>query len=182
MNRLHEKYNKEIKPELMKSLGVGAMEVPHLKKIVLNMGLGKEAVANSSVIEKAAEQLGLISGQKPVITKAHQAIASFKLREGQPIGAMVTLRGEKMYAFLDRFISIVLPRVRDFQGVKDNSFDAAGNYSMGLTEQTLFPEVDISKVDKVRGMQITFTLVSKNRDHSYALLQKFGMPFKKQEN
>jgi large subunit ribosomal protein L5 len=181
MNRLHEKYNKEIKPELMKSLGVGAMEVPHLKKIVLNMGLGKEAVANSSVIEKAAEQLGLISGQKPVITKAHQAIASFKLREGQPIGAMVTLRGEKMYAFLDRFISIVLPRVRDFQGVKDNSFDAAGNYSMGLTEQTLFPEVDISKVDKVRGMQITFTLVSKNRDHSYALLQKFGMPFKKQE-
>jgi large subunit ribosomal protein L5 len=181
MNRIHKKYNDEISKDLAKSLKIGAMEVPKLKKIVLNMGLGSEAVANSSVIEKAAEQLGLISGQKPVITKAHQAIASFKLREGQPIGTMVTLRGDKMYAFLDRLINIVLPRVRDFQGVKSTSFDAAGNYSLGLNEQTLFPEVDISKVDKVRGLQITFTIVSQNKDHSYALLEKFGMPFRKTE-
>ncbi len=181
MNRIHTKYNEEIKNQLAKELELGAMEVPVLKKIVLNMGLGKEAVINSGVIEKAAEQLGQIAGQKPVQTKARKAIATFKLRQGQVIGVAVTLRGDKMYAFLDRLVNVVLPRVRDFQGVKSDSFDAQGNYSLGLTEQTLFPEIDISKVDKVRGMQITFTIRSKDAEHSYKLLEKFGMPFKKEE-
>jgi large subunit ribosomal protein L5 len=181
MNRLHEKYEKEIKVALQKELEVGAMQTPKLVKVVLNMGLGREAVANSNVIEKAAEQLGLISGQKPVITKARKAIATFKLREGQPIGVSVTLRGDKMYAFVDRFINVVLPRVRDFQGVKSDSFDKQGNYSIGLTEQSLFPEIDIQKVDKVRGLQVTFTIKSENQDHSYKFLEKLGMPFKKEE-
>jgi large subunit ribosomal protein L5 len=181
MNRIHTKYNEEIKKELEKDLNVNAMEVPVLKKIVLNMGLGREAVANSGVIEKAAEQLGTIAGQKPIHTKAKKAISTFKLREGQVIGVAVTLRGDKMYSFLDRLVNVVLPRVRDFQGVKGDSFDVQGNYSLGLTEQTLFPEIDISKVDKVRGMQVTFTIRSKGAEHSYKLLEKFGMPFKKEE-
>ncbi|MDQ3098684.1 MAG: 50S ribosomal protein L5 [bacterium] len=181
MNRIHAKYNEEIRKELEKDLNLGPMEVPVLKKIVLNMGLGREAVANSGVIEKAAEQLGTIAGQKVIQTKAKKAISTFKLREGQIIGVAVTLRGDKMYSFLDRLVNVVLPRVRDFQGVKSDSFDAQGNYSLGLTEQTLFPEVDISKVDKVRGMQVTFTIRSKGAEHSYKLLEKFGMPFKKEE-
>jgi large subunit ribosomal protein L5 len=181
MNRLQDKYNKEIAPALKSELGIGAMEVPVLKKIVVNMGLGREAVANSNVIEKAAEQMATIVGQKPVQTKAHKAIASFKLREGQTIGVAVTLRGDKMYSFLDRLVNVVLPRVRDFQGVKSTSFDAQGNYSLGLSEQTLFPEIDITKVDKIRGLEITFTMRSRDRDHSYKLLEKFGMPFKKEE-
>lgn len=181
MNRLHEKYDKEIKSSLQKELSVGAMQIPKLVKVVLNMGLGREAVANSNVIEKAADQLGLISGQKPVITKARKAIATFKLREGQPIGVSVTLRGDKMYSFVDRLINVVLPRVRDFQGVKTESFDKQGNYSLGLTEQSLFPEIDISKVDKVRGLEVTFTIKSEGRDDSYKFLEKLGMPFKKSE-
>ncbi len=179
MNRLQKKYTEEIRPALIKEFNLNAMQVPKVKKVVLNMGLGREAVANSNVIEKAVEQMSLISGQKPVITKARKAIASFKLREGQPIGVSVTLRGDRMYALMDRLLNVVLPRVRDFQGVKGDSFDAQGNYSMGLTEQTLFPEVDISKVDKVRGLEITFTIHSPGEKESYALLEKLGMPFKK---
>lgn len=180
MNRLHQKYNEEIKPTLAKDHGLKAMQIPQLKKVTLNMGLGREAVANSNVIEKAVEQLSTIAGQKAVATKAKKAISSFKLRAGQPIGVMVTLRGEKMYAFVDRLISVVLPRVRDFQGVSD-TFDAQGNYSLGITEQTLFPEIDITKVDKVRGLQVTFTLQSQDREHSYALLKALGMPFRTKE-
>lgn len=179
MNRIQTKYNEEIRPALVKQFELNPMQAPQIKKVVLNMGLGREAVINSNVIERALEQLTLISGQKPVITKARKAIATFKLREGQPIGVAVTLRGEKMYAFIDRLLNVVLPRVRDFQGVKNDSFDAFGNYSMGLNEQTLFPEVDISKVDKVRGLEITFTIKSPGKDESYALLEKLGMPFKK---
>jgi large subunit ribosomal protein L5 len=181
MNRLQAKFTEEIRPALVKEFKLNAMQAPKIEKVVLNMGLGREALINGNVIERAVEQLTLISGQKPVINKARKAIATFKLREGQAIGVSVTLRGEKMYAFVDRLINVVLPRVRDFQGVKDNSFDKQGNYSMGLTEQTLFPEVDISKVDKVRGLEITFTIKSTGKDVSYALLEKFGMPFKKAE-
>lgn len=181
MNRLQTKYTEEIRPALIKQFELNAMQAPKIEKVVLNMGLGREATVNSNVIDRALEQLTLISGQKPVITKARKAIASFKLREGQPIGVSVTLRGDKMYSFIDRLINVVLPRVRDFQGVKGDSFDKNGNYSMGLNEQTLFPEVDISKVDKVRGLEITFTIHSPGKDESYALLEKFGMPFKKAE-
>lgn len=181
MNRLQTKFTEEIRPALVKEFKLNAMQAPKIEKVVLNMGLGREALINGNVIERAVEQLTLISGQKPVINKARKAIATFKLREGQAIGVSVTLRGEKMYAFVDRLINVVLPRVRDFQGVKNDSFDKQGNYSMGLTEQTLFPEVDISKVDKVRGLEITFTIKSTGKDVSYALLEKFGMPFKKAE-
>lgn len=180
MDRLLKKYQNEIVPQLMKELGLSAMEVPKVLKVTVNMGLGREASVNSAAIDKAVEQLSALSGQKAMPTKARLAIATFKIREGQPIGAMVTLRGLRMWGFLDKLISIVLPRTRDFQGVSDKAFDQQGNYSLGITEHTLFPEIDLSKVDKVRGLQVVMTMKAKDKQHSYVLLEKLGMPFQKQ--
>ena len=178
MPRLKEIYTKEIVPALVKQFGYkSVMEVPRIQKIVLNMGVG-EAIGDKKLLENAAGDMQKISGQKPVITKARKAIAVFKIREGYPIGCMVTLRQGRMYEFLDRLISIALPRVRDFRGVSPKGFDAFGNYTLGLREQTIFPEVDIDKVTKARGMNITFDLktacpVAESR----SMLRKLGMPF-----
>jgi large subunit ribosomal protein L5 len=179
MDNLLKKYREEVVPALMKELSLGRMEVPVITKIVVNMGLGREATANSQAIDKAQEQLTALTGQKALVTKARKAIASFKLREGQPVGVCVTLRGLRMWVFLDKLINIVLPRTRDFQGVPTDSFDAQGNYALGITEHTLFPEIDISKVDKVRGLQVVMTIKAKEKEHTYLLLEKLGMPFKK---
>lgn len=179
MDRLLKKYQQIIAPELMKELGLNAMEVPVITKVTVNMGLGREAAANSAAVDKAVEQLTALTGQKAVSTKAKVAISTFKIRENQPIGAMVTLRGLRMWAFLDKLISVVLPRTRDFQGVSDTAFDAQGNYALGIAEHTLFPEIDLSKVDRIRGLQVVMTIRSQGREHSFALLQKMGMPFKK---
>ena len=154
MARLRERYQKEIAPAIAKEFGIkNPMAIPRLTKIVLNMGMG-EAVANAKVLDTAAEEVRTIAGQKPVVTKAKKSIASFKLRQGMPIGVMVTLRGERMYEFLDRLVSIALPRVRDFRGVSPKAFDGRGNYTMGIREQLIFPEIDFNKVDKQRGMNI----------------------------
>ena len=166
MNRLKEKFNKEISPALMSKFNYkSVMEVPKLEKIVINMGVG-DAVANAKALDTAVEELALISGQKPVVTKAKKSIAGFRLREGMPIGAKVTLRGERMYEFLDKLISVSLPRVRDFRGISKKSFDGRGNYTMGVKEQLIFPEIDYDKVSKVRGMDIvivtTATLMKKH--------------------
>jgi large subunit ribosomal protein L5 len=178
VNRLFDKYVNEVAPALQKELGIGKMEIPRIEKITLNMGLGREAVANSQVIEKAVEQLSQIAGQKAVATTAKNSIATFKLREGQAIGAKVTMRGLRMYNFLDKLVSIVLPRTRDFQGISEKSFDKDGNYALGIKEQTLFPEVDVSKVDKIRGMQVVITIKSKEVEHSRKLLLALGLPLK----
>jgi large subunit ribosomal protein L5 len=176
--RLHERYRAEIAPALMRELGYeNPMAVPRLQKIVLNMGLG-EAVQNPKIIESAVEELGTIAGQKPVVTRAKKAISNFKLREGMPIGAMVTLRGQRMYEFLDRLISVALPRVRDFKGVPDRSFDGRGNYSLGLREQVIFPEIDLDKVDKIKGLTIVFCTTARTDAEGKALLRGLGMPFR----
>ncbi len=178
MNRLKEKYNKEIVPSLREKYNYKSiMEVPALDKIVVNMGVG-DATTNSKLLEAAVEDLAQITGQKPVVTKAKKAIAGFKVREGQPIGCKVTLRGENMYNFLDKLISITLPRVRDFRGVSHRSFDGRGNYTLGLTEQLIFSEIDYDNVVKVRGMDIVFVTTAKTNDEAYDLLKGFGMPFK----
>lgn len=178
MARLREKYRSEIAPALAKQFDIkNPMAVPRVEKIVLNMGVG-EAIANSKVLDSAAEELRTISGQKPVITKAKKSIASFKLREGMPIGTMVTLRGDRMYEFLDRFISVALPRVRDFRGVSGKSFDGRGNYTVGVREQMIFPEIDFNKIDKVRGFNISIVTTAKSDDEARALLKAFGMPFR----
>ena len=178
MNRLKEKYNKEIVPSLREKYNYKSiMEVPALDKIVVNMGVG-DATTNSKLLDAAVEELAQITGQKPVVTKAKKAIAGFKVREGQPIGCKVTLRGENMYNFLDKLISITLPRVRDFRGVSHRSFDGRGNYTLGLTEQLIFSEIDYDKVIKVRGMDIVFVTTAKTNDEAYDLLKGFGMPFK----
>ena len=178
MNRLKEKYNKEIVPSLREKYNYKSiMEVPALDKIVVNMGVG-DATTNSKLLEAAVEDLAQITGQKPVVTKAKKAIAGFKVREGQPIGCKVTLRGENMYNFLDKLISITLPRVRDFRGVSHRSFDGIGNYTLGLTEQLIFSEIDYDNVVKVRGMDIVFVTTAKTNDEAYDLLKGFGMPFK----
>jgi large subunit ribosomal protein L5 len=178
MARLKEKYRKEIAPALAKEFGIGnPMAVPRLEKIVLNMGVG-EAIANSKALDAAADELRFISGQKPVITKAKKSIASFKLRQGMPIGTMVTLRGERMYEFLDRFIAVALPRVRDFRGVSAKAFDGRGNYTLGIREQMIFPEIDFNKIDKVRGMNISIVTTAASDDQAFALLKAFGMPFR----
>lgn len=156
-----------------------AMEVPKLEKITLNMGLGG-IKDNQKMLETAVQELALISGQKPVMTKAKKSIANFKLREGMPIGAKVTLRGENMYIFADKFFNIALPRVRDFKGVSRNSFDGRGNYTMGIKEQLIFPEIDYDKIDKIKGMDITFTTTAKTDEEAQALLELLGMPFEKQ--
>jgi large subunit ribosomal protein L5 len=179
MNVMKEKYLNEVSPALMKSLDLtNVMQVPRIKKVVINIGLG-EAMENPKALDAAVLDLGMITGQKPVITKARKSIANFKLREGRAIGTAVTLRGEKMWAFLDRLMNIVLPRVRDFRGVSAESFDGRGNYTLGLREQIIFPEIEYDKVDKVRGMEITIVTTAPSDEQAAALLQMLGMPFRK---
>ncbi|MCI6700093.1 MAG: 50S ribosomal protein L5 [Solobacterium sp.] len=179
MNRLQEKYNTEVKANLMKKFGfTSSMECPKLVKIVINMGVG-EAVANPKALEEAVAELTSIAGMKPVITKAKKSIANFKLREGMPIGCKVTLRGERMYEFFDKLVSISLPRVRDFHGVSNTAFDGRGNYTLGVKEQIIFPEIQYDKVNKLRGMDIVIVTSAKNNEEAKALLTELGMPFAK---
>jgi large subunit ribosomal protein L5 len=178
MARLKERYQKEIAPAIAKEFGIGnPMAIPRLNKIVLNMGMG-EAIANAKVLDTAVEELKAIAGQKPVITRAKKSIASFKLRQNMPIGVMVTLRGEQMYEFFDRLVSIALPRVRDFRGVSPKAFDGRGNYTIGIREQLIFPEIDFNKVDKLRGMNISIVTTARDDDQARALLKALGMPFR----
>jgi large subunit ribosomal protein L5 len=177
--RLKERFKNEILPALLKREEFGnTMAVPRLRKIILNMGLG-EATRNIKVIDSAVDEIGKITGQKPVIRRAKKAISSFKLRQGMPIGVSVTLRGDRMYEFLDRLISIALPRVRDFRGLPSDAFDGRGNYTMGLRDQTLFPEIDYAKIDKMRGMNVTIVTSARNDDQARTLLIHLGMPFRK---
>ena len=177
-SRLKEKYEKEIRSALSKELNItNAMAIPKLEKIVINMGLG-EATQNVKIMDPLVADLASIAGQKPIITKAKKSIAAFKLREGMPIGAMVTLRGDTMYEFLDRLISIALPRVRDFRGVSAKSFDGRGNYTLGLRDQLIFAEIDYAKVDKLKGMNVTFVTTAQDDNGARALLKGFGMPFR----
>ncbi|MGM0165266.1 50S ribosomal protein L5 [Enterococcus sp. AZ135] len=179
MNRLKEKFVSEITPSLMEKFNYDSvMEVPKVEKIVINMGVG-DAVSNAKNLDKAVEELALISGQKPIITKAKKSIAGFRLREGMPIGAKVTLRGERMYEFLDKLVSVSLPRVRDFHGVSKKSFDGRGNFTLGVKEQLIFPEVDYDLVDKVRGMDIVVVTTANTDEESRELLTQLGMPFQK---
>ena len=178
MARLAEKYESEIRGQLKQKFNLkNIFEVPKLAKIVVNIGVG-EAVSDSKVINKAIEDLSLITGQKPVITKAKKSIAGFKLRKGVNIGCKVTLRKKRMFEFLDRLIFIALPRVRDFKGLSKKSFDGNGNYSIGIKEQIIFPEIDYDKVDKIRGMDITITTTTTDQDHAYELLKSFNLPFR----
>lgn len=179
MNRLQERYNNEVIKSLMEKFNYSStMQAPKLEKIVLNVGVG-DAVNNSKLLEDAVAELTLITGQKPVITKAKKSIAGFKLREGAPIGCKVTLRAEKMYEFLDKLVSVSLPRVRDFRGVSRNAFDGRGNYTLGIKEQLIFPEIDFDKVNKIRGMDIVFVTTANNDDEGRELLAQLGMPFQK---
>jgi large subunit ribosomal protein L5 len=181
MARLKDKYRDEIVPEMMKEFNYSnIMQVPELEKIVINIGLG-EAVSNAKSLEAAVGDLTAITGQKPVVTKAKKSIAAFKLRAGMPIGAMVTLRGPRMYEFLDRFVSITLPRIRDFRGVSPNSFDGRGNYTMGLPEQIAFPEIDFDRIDKSRGLEMSFVTSARNDEEGRRLLALLGMPFARTE-
>lgn len=179
MARLKEFYNSEIAPRLMKELQLkNVMEVPRVEKVVINMGLG-EAIQNIKILESAVEELGRITGQKAVITKARKSIATFKLREGMPIGCMVTLRRDRAYEFLDRLINVSLPRVRDFKGVSAKAFDGRGNYTLGIKEQLIFPEIDIEKIEKVKGMNVTIVTTAGSDEGGRALLAAMGMPFRK---
>ena len=179
MGLFKEKYQREVVPAMRKKFAYGnVMEVPRLEKVVVNMGLG-EAVQNVKILESAVAEMAAITGRKPVITKARKSIAQFKLREGMPIGCMVTLRREVMYEFLERLISVVLPRVRDFKGVSGKAFDGRGNYSLGFREQLVFPEIDLEKVDKVKGMNIAVVTTAKNDEEGRELLSLFGFPFRK---
>jgi large subunit ribosomal protein L5 len=176
--RLRERYTREVLPNLMKELGYrNHMQVPRLDKIVINIGLG-EAIQNAKALDVAVAELVAITGQKAVITKARKAIANFKLREGMPIGCMVTLRGDRMYEFFDRLVNVGLPRVRDFKGISDRSFDGRGNYSLGVREQIIFPEIDLDKVDKVRGLTVCINTTAKTDAEGKALLKAMGMPFR----
>lgn len=177
---LKERYQKEVVPALMKSLNIdNVMQVPRIQKVVVNIGLG-EALDNAKALDAATADLSKITGQKPVITKARKSIANFKLREGRAIGAKVTLRGERMWSFLDRLMSIALPRVRDFRGVSADSFDGRGNYTLGLREQLVFPEIEYDKIDKIRGLEITIVTTARTDDQGRQLLNMLGMPFKKE--
>jgi len=172
-------YENEVKPALMRRFQYGnVMQVPKIDKIVVNIGMG-EAIQNIKALDAASGDIVLITGQKPVITKARKSIASFKLREGMPIGVMVTLRRDRMYAFLEKLVRVVLPRVRDFKGVSPKSFDGRGNYTLGLREQIIFPEIDYDKIDRVRGMNITITSTAKTDEEAFELLKLMGMPFRK---
>ncbi|MBQ7447502.1 MAG: 50S ribosomal protein L5 [Eubacterium sp.] len=177
MSRLREQYENEIVDAMIKKFGYkNVMQVPKIDKIVINMGVG-EAKENAKILESAMKDLEIISGQKPVITKAKKSVANFKIREGMPIGCMVTLRSERMYEFLDRLVNLALPRVRDFRGVNPNSFDGRGNYSMGIKEQLIFPEIEYDKVDKIRGMDIIVVTTAQTDEEGRELLAQFGMPF-----
>ncbi|MGI4757018.1 MAG: 50S ribosomal protein L5 [Janthinobacterium lividum] len=178
MARLREKYTTDLKGAIQKELGLqNTMAVPRIEKIVINMGLG-EATQNNKILDPLVSDLAQITGQKPVLTKAKKSIAQFKVREGQSIGAMVTLRGESMFEFLDRLISVALPRVRDFKGVSSKSFDGRGNYTLGLRDQLIFPEIDYSKVEKLKGMNVTIVTTAKDDNSARVLLKHFGMPFR----
>jgi large subunit ribosomal protein L5 len=176
--RMRDRYYKEVRPAVMKELGIeNPMAAPKLEKIVVNMGVG-EATQNAKVIDPAASEIGQITGQKPVITKARKSIAAFKVREGMPIGVMVTLRGDRMYEFFDRLVNVALPRVRDFRGVPTKSFDGRGNYTLGVRDQLIFPEIDYSKVEKLKGMNITIVTSAGSDDQARTLLKHMGMPFR----
>jgi len=176
--RLKARFQQEIAPALMKELALkNAMAVPRLEKVVINMGMG-DATQNAKIMDPAVAEMAQITGQRPVVTKAKKSIAAFKVREGMPIGVMVTLRGDRMYEFLDRFITIVLPRVRDFKGVSTKSFDGRGNYTIGLADQLIFPEIDYSKAEKLKGMNVTVVTTAKSDDHARALLRGLGLPFR----
>jgi large subunit ribosomal protein L5 len=178
MSDIKQKYQEDVVPKLMEAFGYkNLMEVPKLEKIVLNMGLG-EAIKNGKIIDSAAAEMAIIAGQKPVITKAKKSIAAFKLREGMPIGCMATLRNEKMWDFLNRLINISLPRVRDFRGISGKAFDGRGNYSLGIREQIIFPEIDYDKIDQVKGLNITIVTTAKNDSEGKELLKLLGMPFR----
>jgi large subunit ribosomal protein L5 len=178
ISRLHEKYRKEAMPALSKRFGYkNTMAVPRVAKVSINIGLG-EASQNVKLLDAATAELGLIAGQKPVITRAKKSIANFKIRKGMPIGCMVTLRGERMYEFLDRLASVVLPRVRDFKGLPPNSFDGRGNYTLGLKDQLVFPEIDYTRVDKIKGMNITITTTARTDEEGRELLKSLGVPFR----
>ena len=179
MARLKDMYQAELAPRLMKDLQLkNVMEAPRLEKIIVNIGLG-EAIQNIKVLESAVDQLGQITGQKAVITKAKKSIAQFKLREGMPIGCMVTLRRDRAYEFLDRLINVALPRVRDFKGVSPKAFDGRGNYTLGIREQIIFPEIDLEKIEKVKGLNVTIVTTARNDEEGRALLAGMGMPFRK---
>lgn len=178
ISRLHEKYRKETVPALTKRFGyTNIMAVPRVSKVTVNIGLG-EASQNVKLLDTAAQELGQIAGQKPVITRAKKSIANFKIRKGMSIGCMVTLRGERMYEFLDRLTSVVFPRVRDFKGLPPNSFDGRGNYTLGLRDQLVFPEIDYTRVDKIKGMNITITTTARNDEEGRELLKLLGVPFR----
>ena len=180
MSRLRERYEKEVAPALAREFGYGnVMAIPRLEKVVVNMGLG-EATQNVKIVDTGADEVGRITGQKAVVTRAKKSIAQFKVRKGMPIGTMVTLRGERMWEFLDRLIAVALPRVRDFRGVSPRGFDGRGNYTLGLKDQLLFPEIDYMKVDKARGMNISVITTAKTDEESRKLLQLLGMPFRNQ--
>jgi large subunit ribosomal protein L5 len=178
MANLQTQYREKIAPELQKKFGLGSMEVPRLTKITLNMGVG-EAAADRKIIEHAVSDMTAIAGQKPLVTKTRIAIAAFKVRENQPVGVKVTLRRERMYEFLERLISIALPRIRDFRGISARGFDGRGNFNFGITEQIIFPEIEYEKVDALRGMNITICTTAKSDEHGRALLESFNFPFRK---
>jgi large subunit ribosomal protein L5 len=179
MARLKDKYENEIRAQLKDELGLkSVMQVPRIQKITLNMGVG-DAKTNSKLLDAAMEQMGVIAGQKPMMTRAKKSVATFKLREEMPIGCKVTLRGDRMYEFLDRLLVTALPRIRDFRGVKATAFDRQGNFSMGITEQSIFPEIDYDTIDQTRGMDIVFTISGGSKEGSKLLLDKFGFPFRK---
>ena len=179
MNRLRQKYENEVKNQMVEKFGYkSVMQIPTIDKIVINMGIG-DAVSNSKVLDEAVAELALITGQKPVITRAKKSIAGFRLREGMPIGCKITLRGERMYDFLDKLVSVSLPRVRDFRGVSKKSFDGRGNYTLGVKEQLIFPEIDFDKVNKVRGMDIVVVTTANTDEEARELLTQLGMPFQK---
>ena len=181
MSRLRERYVKEVVPALTKEFGyTNVMAVPKIKKVVVNMGLG-EATSNAKIIEVGADELARITGQKPVVRRAKKSVAAFKVRKGQPVGTSVTLRGDRMYEFLDRLVTIALPRVRDFRGVSPKGFDGRGNFTLGLKDQLLFPEIDYMKVDKARGMNVSVVTTARSDEEARKLLQLIGMPFRTQE-
>jgi large subunit ribosomal protein L5 len=182
MNILQEKYNKEVVPALRKAFDLkNIMQVPRIEKVVVNIGLG-EAMDNPKALESAMADITIVTGQKPVATKARKSIANFKLREGRLIGTKVTLRGDRMWAFLDRLMNTALPRVRDFRGVSANAFDGRGNYTLGLRDQLIFPEIEYDKIDKLRGMEVTIVTTARNDNQARVLLQLLGMPFSKKES
>jgi large subunit ribosomal protein L5 len=181
MNKMQEKYNNEVVPALRKAFDLkNIMEVPRIQKVVVNIGMG-EAMDNPKAMEAAVSDLTIITGQKPVMTKARKSIANFKLREGRLIGTKVTLRGDRMWSFLDRLMNTALPRVRDFRGVSGNAFDGRGNYTLGLRDQLIFPEIEYDKIDKLRGMEVTIVTTAENDDQARTMLQLLGMPFSKKE-